>query len=73
MSIGYRAYFCKGVKGVFSPWQEAWVCTSSFLGIGGEDGLPYFSEAEEYTLYQWREAKKQARAEKAAATRTRKA
>ena len=34
-SIGYRAYFCQGMKGIFSPWQEAWVCTAIYLGIGG--------------------------------------
>lgn len=72
-SIGYRTYFCKGVKGVFSPWQEAWVCTAFYLGMEGEATLPTFSEAEEYALYQWREGKKLARAQKARETRARKA
>lgn len=72
IGCGYRAYFCKGVKNVFSPWQEAWICTSVFLGITGHDSLPYFSEEEEYALYQWRTAKLQARAERAVQTRAKK-
>lgn len=44
---GWRSYFCGGVKGWFSPWQEAWLCLCHYLGFYEP---PVITDEDKYTL-----------------------